>query len=184
MKFTLLIIITLTGLTGLQSVSAGEVTAPTTNTSITLDLRDQFGRMQKLSFPTTNITLLTIADKKGSEQVTGWVSATKQRFGEQIDVRGIADVSAVPGPLRSMVAGQFRKSQSYPVMMDWSGAARKAFDAAPGRANVLLLDPRGVVIKRFTGQSTPAALADLNDAILRASVSDQSGAAGSLDCLH
>jgi hypothetical protein len=72
MKFTLLIIITLTGLTGLQSVSAGEVTAPTTNTSITLDLRDQFGRMQKLSFPTTNITLLTIADKKGSEQVASW----------------------------------------------------------------------------------------------------------------
>jgi hypothetical protein len=57
-----------------------------------LVLHDQFDTPQTLAFPTTSITLLTIADRTGSAQLAGWIAPVKQRFGERIDIRGIADV--------------------------------------------------------------------------------------------
>ena len=82
-----------------------------TNAPARIELNDQFDLPQTLSFPTTNITLLTIADHKGSEQIAGWIAPVKQRFGTRLDIRGIADLSPVPRILRGMVRKQFQKAQ-------------------------------------------------------------------------
>ena len=157
----------LTLATGVSAaLSSGPSIAPT-NAPPLIELRDQFDAPQKLSFPGTNVTLLTIADKKGSEQIAGWVAALKQRFGKRIDIRGLADVSTVPRPLRGMVRLKFQKIHTYPVMLDWSGEAVKAFTYVPGKANVLVLDPRGQILERISGEANPKAVADLCAAIDR-----------------
>jgi hypothetical protein len=114
--------------------------------------------------------LLTIADKTGSEQVNGWIAPLKQRFGKRIDIRGLADVSTVPRPLRGTIWMGFQKFQTYPVMMDWSGEAVKAFTYVPAQANVLLLDARGQILNRVGGEANPKALEDLCVAVDRALV--------------
>jgi len=136
-----------------------------TNAPSSIELHDQFDAPQKLSFPTTNITMLIIADRAGSEQISGWITPLKKRFDTRISFRGLADVSTVPRLLRGMVRTKFQKSQSYPVMMDWSGETVKALTYVPEKANVLLLDPHGQILKRISGEATPGAVADLCNAV-------------------
>ena len=158
----------LTLATGVSAAPNSEPFIAPTNAPPSIELHDQFDAPQMLSFPATNLTLLTIADKKGSEQIAGWVAPLKQRFGRRIDIRGLADVSTVPRPLRGMVRMKFQKSQTYPIMMDWSGEAVKAFTYVPYKANVLVLDRRGQILKRISGEANPKAVQDLCAAIDRA----------------
>ena len=161
-----LLLLTLTA--GVSAAPNSEPSSTPTNAPSRIELHDQFDALQTLSFPATKVTLLTIADKKGSEQIAGWVAPLKQRFGKRIDIRGLADVSTVPRPLRGMVRMRFQKSQAYPVMMDWSGKAVKAFTYVPDKANVLVLDAHGQILKRISGEANPQAVQDLCAAIDRA----------------
>ena len=155
---------------GVSAAPNSEPSSTPTNAPSSIELHDQFDAPQTLSFPATNVTLLTIADKKGSEQIAGCVAPLKQRFGKRIDIRGLADVSTVPRPLRGMIRMKFQKFQSYPVMMDWSGKAVKAFTYVPNEANVLVLDGQGQILKRISGEANPNAVQDLCAAIDRALV--------------
>lgn len=140
---------------------ASPVATPVTNAPASIELHDQFNAPQKLTFPATNITLLTIADRKGSGEISDWVIPVKQHFGTHIDIRGIADVSCVPQPLHRLVQSRFRACQSYPVMMDWTGSAIKAFGYAPGKAEILVLDRQGGVLYRARGKADERAIQDL-----------------------
>ena len=160
----------LTLATGVSAAPKAEPSITPTNAPSSIALHDQFDAPQTLSFPATNVTLLTIADKKGSEQIAGWVAPLKQRFGKRIDIRGLADVSTVPRPLRGMIRMKFQKIQTYSVMMDWSGETVKAFTYVPDKANVLVLDGRGQILKRLSGAANPQAVQDLCAAIDRALV--------------
>jgi hypothetical protein len=141
--------------------AAGESSARTGRVWAGLEMRDQFNTEQSLTFPSTRVTLLTIADRKGADQIAGWIAPIKRRFGNQIDVRGIADVSTVPAPLRGMVRKKFQKSQSYPVMMDWSGQACASIGYQPGAANLVVFGRDGTVQARFGGEAQAPALAEL-----------------------
>ena len=167
-QILLLLLVTLA--TGVGAAPKGESSIIPTNAPLSIEMHDQFGAPQKLSFPATNVTLLTIADKKGSEQIASWVTPLKQRFGKRIDIRGLADVSTVPRSLRGIVRRKFQRLQTYPVMLDWSGEAVKAFTYVPDKANVLVLDGRGQILKRLSGEANPEAVQDLCAAIDRALV--------------
>jgi hypothetical protein len=132
-------------------VGLGVQASPLTNAPACIELPDQFEKPQKLSFPNTNLTVLTIADRKGSEQIAGWVELVAQRFGTRVAVRGIADVSAVPRLLRGTVRSAFRKEQSYPVMMDWSGKEVAKFAPKENVTTVLLIDGQGKILRRYEG---------------------------------
>lgn len=136
-----------------------------TNAPARIELRDQFEVLRVLVFPTTNLTLLTIADKEGSAQLAAWVTPLKERFPNGLVIEGIADVSAVPRPLRGMVRRQFKKAQSHSVMLDWSGQTTKQFAIAPNQANVLLVDRNGSILKRLAGKATDAAIKELCETI-------------------
>jgi hypothetical protein len=163
-----------------HSGSAADRAAPTTNAPDRIELRDQFNTPQSLTFPTTQLTLLTIANKKGSEQIAGWVAPVMKRFGGRIDVCGVADVSSVPGPLRGMVREAFQRSQTYPVMMDWSGDVVKQFGYAPGEVEIFLLDRGGRILQRHRGKINHRAAEELFGGIERALVSpaDQTNPSG------
>ena len=166
-KFQTMFIIITAFLHGLRA-NAGLAAAPVTNAPACLQLRDQFNTWQKLSFPTTNITVLTIADGRGSEQIPGWVKPVKQRFDGRVDIRGIADMSDVPGPLRGLVQTQFRVVQHYPVMLDWTGNAVNAFDYTPGKADILVLGCHGKILYRRGGKANEQAIQELCGVIERA----------------
>ena len=130
---------------------AGETHLLATNAPAGIELQDQFGAPQKLSFPTTNITVFTIADRKGSEQVDGWIAALKPRYSGRIDLRGLADVGGVPGFLQGKIRKRFQETRTYPVMMDWSGKVCARLGYQPDLANILILGRDGSVLGRFTG---------------------------------
>jgi hypothetical protein len=161
-------IVSLLLLTIVISVSASpnpETCGTSTNAPSLIELHDQFDAPQTLSFPATKITLLTIADRKGSEQIDGWLEPLKQRFGKRIDIRGLADVSTVPRPLRSLVRTKFKNVHTYPVMMDWSGETVRTFTYVPQKANLLVLDRRGQILKRISGDANAKAVHELCAAI-------------------
>jgi hypothetical protein len=149
------------------AAAAAQLVIPT-NAPARIVLNDQFEVPQTLSFPSTNITLLTIADHKGSEQIAGWIAPVKQKYGARLDIRGIADLSPVPRLLRGMIRKQFQKAQSYPVMLDWSGDAVNAFTYVPDQVNVLVIDESGKILIRLTGAANDAALQKLYEVIDRA----------------
>ncbi len=142
------------------SGSAGEAHLLATNVPACIELHDQYDAPQKLSFPTTNITVLTIADKKGSDQVDGWIAALKPRYSGRIDLRGLAEVSGVPGFLQGKIRKRFQETRTYPVMMDWSGKVCAQLGYQPELANILILGRDGSVVGRFAGAATETTLGD------------------------
>lgn len=148
------------------AAAAGECLSEVpTNAPPRIELRDQFESLRILAFPTTNLTLLTFADKDGSAQLAAWVKPVQQRFPNGVAIEGIADVSAVPRPLRAMVRRRFQKAQSHSVMLDWSGETTKRFAISPNQANVLLVDWNGNILKRMTGKATEQAMKELCETI-------------------
>lgn len=140
----------------------------TSKISQRIELHDQYQKLQTLSFPTTNVTFLTIADRKGSVQVAGWITALKERHAGPIDVRGLADVGGVPFPLRGRIRKRFQESILYPVMMDWSGDVCAKFGYVEDQANVIIIDRNGSVAGRFSGKATEANFKDAFVALQKA----------------
>jgi hypothetical protein len=106
-----------------------------------------------------------VADKKGSEGIEGWAHPLAERFGDQIEIAGLADVSSVPGALRGLVRSKFKKAIQYPVMLDWDGDATQSFKYTRGKANVYLIAPDGRVLEHMYGEADAAAVNRLADQI-------------------
>lgn len=123
-----------------------------------LELRDQFDAPQRLVFPTTNVTVLTVADKKGSEQMDGWINAVKARFAGRVEIRGLADVRGVPKLFQGRLRAKFQETRKYPVMMDWSGETCNRLGCVTGSANILVLGSDGTILHRFAGPAVEPVL--------------------------
>jgi len=147
----------LVSLLGLVATNAEHADKPT-RAPERIELHDQFGAPQRLSFPATNVVVLVVADRKGSEQVNGWVNALNFRYTNQIDVRGLADVRGVPSLLRDSVRRSLRETFAYPVMLDWNGDKASAFGRPQNQAVVLVIAPRGEVLVRVSGPACSEAL--------------------------
>ncbi len=141
-----------------SSACAGEPRPLATNAPARIELQDQYEATQKLSFPAAKPILLTIADKKGSEQVATWMLALGPRYAERITICGMADLGGAPGFVHGRIRKAFRESQKYPVMLDWSGKVCAQIGYQAGVANLLLIGRDGVIHARFTGVATPAAI--------------------------
>ena len=84
---------------GLCALSpASEEQSFTSKISQRIELHDQYQKLQALSFPATNVTFLTIAGRKGSEQIAGWITALKAHHAGPIDIRGLAESEERPAP--------------------------------------------------------------------------------------
>lgn len=128
-----------------------------------LELNDQYDQEQVMTFPATNVIFLTIADRKGSEQIGAWITALKARPASPVDIRGLADLGGVPGFLRGRIRKQFRETIHYPVMMDWSGRVCARFNYVADSANIYIIDRNGNLAGHFHGR---AAETNLNAAFV------------------
>ena len=149
------------------STNSVEVAVTTTNRCAESTLNDQFLKSHELKFPREKPTVLTVADRKGSEDIVGWAHPLAEKFGDKIIVDGLADVSSVPGPLRSMVQSKFKKAIQYPVMLDWEGDATRSFNYTKGKANVYLLSTDGRILHHLAGKADDEKLKTLEETIER-----------------
>ena len=157
---TFIALFLLTLLTGFVAAAAPQ--AMPTNAPTRIELRDQYDAPQTLAFPTTNIIVLTIADKRGAEEIAGWVSVLKLRYAGRIEIRGLADVGGVPGFLQGKIRKKFQASHTYPVMLDWSGNVCAQFGYEKNVANILILGRDGTILGRSTGPATEQAIQDFD----------------------
>ncbi len=147
-------------------VVRGEENPPwPTNSPALVELQDQFGKTQNLTFPNAKVTLLAIADKKGSAEVNAWIAALKPRYAERIDIRGLADMGGVPGFLQGHVSRKFQATRKYPVMMDWSGKACERFGYRLDVANILVIDADGTIRERICGAATDDGVTRISHAL-------------------
>jgi hypothetical protein len=159
MRFSNLQPIALTALLLLAAVCTAPAT-PTNSEPVlaSFELRDQYTVSHKISFPAARVTVMTVADKKGSDQIDGWIAPLKKRYGGRIAIEGVADMSKVPGLLRSIVQEQFKKRRTYPVMLDWDGTVARGFNYHKDEANVFVIDRDGRITGHFTGATNEVAL--------------------------
>jgi hypothetical protein len=129
------------------------------------ELRDQYETPHRISFPAIHVTLMTVADRKGSGQIDGWIGPIKERYGDRIAIEGVADMSSVPAPLRSFVRERFKKSRAYPVMLDWDGPVVRSFGYHKDEANLFVIDRQGRIKFHVFGATNPVALRQVFAAI-------------------
>ncbi len=122
------------------------------------ELQDQHGRTHQVGFPKERVTVLTFADRAGSDQLEPWVRPLYERYRDAIDIHGVAKVAGVPSPLRPMLRALFRQSLAYPVMMDWTGEVSTSYRYEARVANLVVVSPAGTVAYRFNGPASPEEL--------------------------
>jgi hypothetical protein len=132
--------------------AARDAAAPPPYPSVSsFELADQYGRARQCLFPGAGVRVITIADRKGSDQIAAWVEPLKKRYGDKVVIDGLADLSSVPSPLRRLVRERFKEKVQYPVMLDWTGTVVRQFFPAKGMANIYVVDSGGQVLLRLGG---------------------------------
>ena len=135
------ILLTLFGLAGLSLV----VASPPKQLSDFV-LSDQNSVIRRYGFPKQKVTVMTVADRTGSEQLEPWITNLYEHYGSQ---------------LHSVVRALFRKRLAHSVMLDWDGAVVKRLDYERGVANIYVIDRCGTIRKRITGPLNATVQRDL-----------------------
>jgi len=85
------------------------------------ELADQNLKTRIYRFPKSKVTVMTVADHKGSGELAPWIQQLYDRYQKKIDIDGLADVSKIPKPLHSIFRAAFRKQLAFSIMLDWDG---------------------------------------------------------------
>ena len=123
-------------------------------------LNDQFKKPHDQTFPKNKVSIFALADRKGSKQLEDWIAPFYERYTDQVDICGIANLKGVPGFMKPVLRKLFRNGLDYPVMMDWSGEVCKALSYDAGKANILIVCPMGGIRHRINGKVTEKDLKD------------------------
>lgn len=115
------------------------------------ELTDQDARPRSYRFPRSKVTVMTVADHKGSEQLAPWIQRIYDRYEKRIDIDGVADVSMIPKPFHNMFRAAFRKRLTRSVMLDWGGDVVKQFRYEKGVPNIYVIDRQGRIVARASG---------------------------------
>ena len=108
----------------LVALSTAALAAPAEKLN-NFELTDQDATTRSYRFPKGKVTVMTVADHKGSDQLAPWIQRLHDRYEKRIDIDGVADVSMIPRPFHNMFREAFRKRLTYSVMLDWSGSVVK-----------------------------------------------------------
>ncbi len=123
------------------------------------ELRDQFKRPHLVAFPRPRPCVLVLADRRGSKQLEAWIRPLHERYGDRVELTGVAALGGVPRLARAVVRRLFRRGAAYPVLLDWEETVWSALACVPNTANVIVLSPDGEVVHRAHGAAGPEALA-------------------------
>jgi hypothetical protein len=152
------------GLIAAHCVTPFAVAAPMAKLS-DFELTDQEAKKRTYRFPKTKVTVMTVADRKGADQLAPWIQPVYDRYQNQIDIDGIADVSMIPKLFQPILREAFKKRLEYSVMLDWDGSVVKQFAYKKNVANIYVIDRGGRIVQRLTGAISNEALRALFRAI-------------------
>lgn len=124
-------------------------------------LKDQYGTLHSISFPRTNLTVLTVADRAGSVQVDSWIIPLKKHYGQRITIIGVADVDKIARPFRGLVRARFKKEWSYPLLLDWEGEISKSLGCGKNQVNLFAIHTNGVILWHGSGFANEGTLKSL-----------------------
>lgn len=134
------------------------------------ELQDQYGIARNCDFPSAKIRIITLADQKGTTSIEGWVRPLYKRYGNQVDITGVAVLSAVPAIARTLVSAFIRASVKYPVLLDWEGQVSAQFGYESRTFRLVVVDSEGGIRYSLTGPVNSTELQKLFeqiDALLR-----------------
>jgi hypothetical protein len=131
-------------------------------------LADQHSVSRTYQFPKSKVTVITVADHKGSDQLAPWIERLYSRYEKRIDIDGVADVSMIPKPFQPIFRAAFKKQLTYSVMLDWQGSVVNQFAYRKGVANLYVIDRAGRILKQITGPVTDSGFEELTREVDRA----------------
>lgn len=145
-----------------SSLYAGDTNAP-----VVIHLENQWEKPAKLQVPMQHVTILTVADRAGAEQIQEWVAPLKKEFAANIEFFAVADLRAVPRPLRGFVRRRFAKAYDYPIGLDWSGSVADQLTIKEDVANLFVLDRHGHIQATMHGPATAQSVQSLKAEIAK-----------------
>jgi hypothetical protein len=154
----------LRGLIAAHCVTPFETAAPMAKLN-DFELTDQEAKKRTYRFPKTKVTVMTVADRKGANQLAPWIQRVYDRYQNQIDIDGVADVSMIPKLFQPILREAFKKRLEYSVMLDWDGSVVKQFAYKKNVANIYVIDRGGRIVQRIMGAISNEALRTLFRAI-------------------
>lgn len=129
------------------------------------ELEDQFRSKKIHQFPKDKWSIIFVAGRKGSEQIEPWAKAIYDTYGDSVEQIGIADVSNVPGPLQGLIRSLFRKTITYPILMDWEGSVVQKLGYKKDQVRLVVVSPEGKIKEVFDGPLTKSAKARVFKAV-------------------
>ena len=130
-------------------------------TPIEFTLSDQDGQARVIDYPRDKVSVFVVADQKGSSELTGWIAPLYQRYGDRIEISGLAALPGIPPMFHGLFRREFKKRLTYPVMLDWSGDVARRFGYEQGHAQLLVIGKDGRVALRQSGAASERALAEV-----------------------
>ena len=121
-------------------------------------LKDQFDTSHVYKFPRPRVSVLAFGDREGAKQLGDWIRPLYNRYGNRVDIHGVADLSAVPSLVRGIVRRIIKREVKYPVMLDWEGSVSRSYKYGGGEASIIVIDRDGRLLLRLTGAAKPSDL--------------------------
>ena len=132
---------------------------------IQFTLSDQDGRERVVAYPRGNVSVFVVADQKGSGEIAGWIAPLYARYGERIDIAGIAALPGIPPMFHALFRREFKKRLTYPVMLDWTGEVAKEFGYEKKQAQLFVIGTDGRIALSKVGPANSTGLAEVYRAV-------------------
>lgn len=131
---------------------------PELTTATAFTLSDQYGASKTLTWPRAKPCVLLFGDRESANDIPGWAQPLYEKFGDAIEIYGLADLSAVPTLFRPIALAAVKGFTPRPVLLDWTGATARAYGCQPRLANLFVINPAGHILTCQTGQVHAAGL--------------------------
>ena len=128
--------------------------------AVEFTLQDQYEKAVSLRRYEGRVLVLLASDKEGSSQNAAWIKVIRDKYADRLAVLGIANVSSVPFFLKGKIRNDFKKDGDS-ILLDWKGEVFRSYGFAKAVSNIVLIDGRGVIRHRSSGNASPEAVHEL-----------------------